>query len=895
MSTLSTALCKGSSWLNPTKTGFECYENVERPSSLKVRNTSISSAKQILLVHCGSWKQEFTKPHNYQLRSQINATSNVLVAITGIQQVRYSEFGKPTTISNIWKQSHHDQPEFLHSNCATEENALCYKSDVQRKLKSLSLKNLKRVNFFLTRDADVALHSVLSPKDNHTARMIPGLQPFYNSWYSISDLINLKRSMNHIPLPLTIPGSSNNKLKKWELGVGVGEDLPAKYQENDPSKELPQRRCGILLHPTSLPGPHGIGDLGKDAYKFIEWLKETGCTVWQVLPLVPPGRRGGEDGSPYAGADANCGNTLLISLDCLVHDGLLDKADLPKPVPVKRMNCAKVAAAKDPLIMKAAAKLVSMSSGKLNEELAKFRNDPNISTWLEEAALFAAIDQATKATTWWTWPSHLRDRDPKAMKAARNEHKGFIDNFVAAQFLFQRQWQALHKYANDAGIRILGDMPFYVGGHSADVWAHRSLFELDPKSGAPTQVSGVPPDAFSATGQLWGSPLYNWKEMARDKYSWWATRLRRAYELYDEFRIDHFRGFAGYWAVPATAKNALSGKWKAGPGKAFFTAMKEAVGKKIDIIAEDLGVITSDVISLRKTLHAPGMAVLQFAYGNNSRNPHLLHNHEFDQVVYPGTHDNDTCVGWWKKATDKEKESAKKYLRFKKEDDVHWEFIRAATASVAKTTIIPMQDVMGLDNNSRMNIPATQAGNWGWRVGEADVFEKLCREKKRLRKFLCRYNRLTRELAVKCKAEKKEKQSKPVPESDPHSGSKSVLETLASTGKSILNQVAEKVKPGDKPKDNKDKPKEKPKEKEKDKDPKHFEKLKETVKEKTVKPFEKMKDAAKEKLNAGKEKLQDGKEKLLDGKEKLKEKAKEKLIDKGKDKGKDNGKDKKKK
>lgn len=672
-------------------------------------------------------------PHNFQRRSQITAVSHALVAITGIQQKAY---GKATGTSNFWEQSHH-QHELLHSDCTTEENTLY--SEGKRNSNSLrSLKNLKQINFYLTRDADVALHSVLLPKESHTARMIPGLLPFNNSWYSLSDLMNLKRSMNNNPLPLTIPGSIYPKLKKWELGVGMGEDLPAKYQDDNPLKLLPQRRCGILLHPTSLPGPHGIGDLGKDAYKFLDWLKGTGCTVWQVLPLVPPGRRGGEDGSPYAGADANCGNTLLISLDCLVHDGLLEKTDLPKPVPVKRMNSAKVAAAKDPLIKKAAAKLVSMSSGKLKEEMEKFRKHPNISSWLEEAALFAAIDQATKAKTWWTWPSHLRDRDPNAMKAAKSEHKGFIDTFVATQFLFQRQWQAIHKYANDAGIRILGDMPIYVGGHSADVWAHRSLFELDAKTGAPTSVSGVPPDAFSATGQLWGSPLYNWKEMAKDKFSWWATRLRRAYELYDEFRIDHFRGFAGYWAVPAAAQNAMAGKWKAGPGKTFFTAMKEAVGKKIDIVAEDLGIITGDVIALRKDLHAPGMAVLQFAYGDNSRNPHLPHNHEFDQVVYPGTHDNDTCVGWWKKATEKEREAAKKYLRFQKDDDVHWEFIRSATASVAKTTIIPMQDVMGLDNNSRMNVPATQAGNWGWRVGEVDVFEKLEREKKRLRKFLYR-------------------------------------------------------------------------------------------------------------------------------------------------------------
>jgi 4-alpha-glucanotransferase len=865
MATLSMALCKGSSWLNPTKTALECYENVDRPSS--VRNTSSSSsAKQISLAHCGSWKREPTKPHNLQLRSQVNAVGHALFAIAGIQQARHSDFGNPTNASRLWKQSHH-QREVLHSDYTTEENTLCCQSNTTG---SRRLKNLKRNIFY---DAGVALHSVLL----------------------------LKRSLNPNPLPLTIPGSSSTKLKKWELGVGAGEDLPAKYKDDDPLKELPQRRCGILLHPTSLPGAHGIGDLGNGAYKFIDWLKETGCTVWQVLPLVPPGRRGGEDGSPYAGADANCGNTLLISLESLVRDGLLEKADLPAPEPVKRMNSAKVAAAKDPLIMKAAAKLVNTSSGKLKEKLEKFRSDPNISSWLEEAALFAALDQATKAKTWWTWPSHLRDRDPNAMKAARKEHQGFINNFVAAQFLFQRQWQALHKYANDAGIKILGDMPIYVGGHSADVWAHRSLFDLDAKTGAPSSVSGVPPDAFSATGQLWGSPLYNWKEMAKDKYSWWATRLRRAYELYDEFRIDHFRGFAGYWAVPASAQNAITGKWKAGPGKAFFTAMKEAVGKKLDIVAEDLGIITPDVVALRKDLHAPGMAVLQFAYSDNSRNPNLPHNHEPDQVVYPGTHDNDTCIGWWKKATDQEKARVKKYLRFTHEDHVHWEFIRAAMASVAKTAIIPMQDLLGLDNNARMNIPATQAGNWGWRVGEADVFQTLTKEQKRLRKLLCRYNRLTHEFAEQCTAECKDVDStrKSKREQSPSIGSAidKSLQTLAAMGKSILGQVA---KP--------DSPKDKDKTKEKEKESKPFEKLKETLREKA----EKLKDVAKEKLKDDAEKLKEkpsekgkdkpGKEKSEErpsekGKDKPgKEKSKEKPSGKGKDKpGKDEGKDNKKK
>lgn len=586
-----------------------------------------------------------------------------------------------------------------------------------------------------TRVADIGLHSHIQSKRSHHS-MLCGIQSeCHSAWHK-----NVRPPC--VSMDISIVGSNSTRIDKWKLGVGVGEDLPLDYQEDDPVKKLPRRRGGILLHPSSLPGAYGIGELGKEAFIFLDWLKGTGCTVWQVLPLVPPGRKGGEDGSPYAGNDANCGNTLLISLDELVKDRLLDKAELPKTIPVKRVNYTAVAAIKDPLVTKAAKKLVG-STGKLKDEFEKFRKNPRISAWLEEAALFASIDQSINATSWWAWPPLLRDRDPAALSAARHKNKDFIDQFTAAQFLFQRQWQAIHNYANAAGIKIVGDMPIYVGGHSADVWAHRSLFALDPKTGAPTMVSGVPPDAFSATGQLWGSPLYNWKEMAKDGYSWWATRMRRAFELYDEFRIDHFRGLAGYWAVEATAETAMGGKWKAGPGVAFFKAIKDAVGK-VDIIAEDLGVITSDVVALRRAVNAPGMAVLQFAFGSDSKNPHLPHNHELEQVVYPGTHDNDTCVGWWKKVTAKEKEVARFYLQFQKDDEVHWEFIRGSLASVARTTIIPMQDVMGLDNSARMNTPATQAGNWGWRVGETGAFKKLEEEKLRLHGLLSDFNRLPR-------------------------------------------------------------------------------------------------------------------------------------------------------
>ncbi|BBN03946.1 4-alpha-glucanotransferase [Marchantia polymorpha subsp. ruderalis] len=562
------------------------------------------------------------------------------------------------------------------------------------------------------------------------------------------------------PLKLSCRGNSSNiavhsvvKGKKRMNAVGApvvapiaryapGDDLPEDYTEDDPTKTALERRAGILMHPTSLPGPYGIGELGDEALRFLDWLKAAGCTVWQVLPLVPPGRKSGEDGSPYAGQDANCGNTLLISLDELVKWGLLDRADLPRKIPVNRIDFDAVAKVKDPLLIKAGKALIK-SDGGLKEEMEKFRKTPSISAWLEEAALFAAIDSNIDANCWWEWPSELRDRNPKALDAARKKYKDYIDVFIAQQFLFQRQWKAIHKYANESGIRIIGDMPIYVGGHSADVWANRSSFMLDEDTGEPTMVSGVPPDAFSDVGQLWGSPLYNWRAMAKDNYKWWVMRMRRAYDLYDEFRIDHFRGLAGYWAVKAGEATALNGSWKVGPREPFFEAIKKNLGK-LDIIAEDLGIITSDVVALRRAIKAPGMAVLQFAFGSDPQNPHLPHNHEVDQVVYPGTHDNDTVLGWWLRITDEEKEAVKQYLRLTSDEDISWEFIGASLSSVARTVIVPMQDVLSLDNSARMNTPAVQAGNWGWRVGETGVFIKLAKEKDRLRALLKYYNRLAR-------------------------------------------------------------------------------------------------------------------------------------------------------
>uniref|UniRef100_A0A5B7BGV6 4-alpha-glucanotransferase n=1 Tax=Davidia involucrata TaxID=16924 RepID=A0A5B7BGV6_DAVIN len=522
--------------------------------------------------------------------------------------------------------------------------------------------------------------------------------------------------------------------------VAVGEDLPVDYADWFPKRDPnDRRRAGVLLHPTSLPGPHGIGDLGDQAFLFLDWLHQAGCSIWQVLPLVPPGRKANEEGSPYSGQDANCGNTLLISLEELVKDGLLTKEELPKPVDEDRVKFSTIADIKDPLIAKAAERLI-LSEGELKGQLEDFRKDPEIASWLEDAAYFAAIDDTLNTFSWYDWPEPLKNRHLAALEEIYQSKKDFINIFIAKQFLFQRQWQKVRDYARMKGISIMGDMPIYVGYHSADVWANKKQFLLN-KSGFPLLVSGVPPDAFSETGQLWDSPLYDWNSMEKHGFSWWICRVRRAQNLFDEFRIDHFRGFAGFWAVPSEAKIATVGRWKVGPGKSIFDVIFRTVGK-INITAEDLGVITEDVVQLRKSIGAPGMAVLQFGFGSDADNPHLPHNHEHNQVVYTGTHDNDTIRGWWSILQQEEKSNVLKYLSITEEDDIPWALIQAALGSVARTAIVPMQDILGLGNSARMNIPATQFGNWSWRIPSSMSLDSLDTQAKKLRDMISMYGRL---------------------------------------------------------------------------------------------------------------------------------------------------------
>eukprot|EP00208_Stichococcus_sp_RCC1054_P003340 CAMPEP_0206140558 /NCGR_PEP_ID=MMETSP1473-20131121/9760_1 /ASSEMBLY_ACC=CAM_ASM_001109 /TAXON_ID=1461547 /ORGANISM="Stichococcus sp, Strain RCC1054" /LENGTH=558 /DNA_ID=CAMNT_0053534735 /DNA_START=359 /DNA_END=2035 /DNA_ORIENTATION=- len=530
---------------------------------------------------------------------------------------------------------------------------------------------------------------------------------------------------------------------RWEEGLKeyqkfkLADDLGKAYGENT-SAPPKGRRAGVLLHPTSLPGAYGVGSIGKEAHAFVDWLASAGMQLWQVLPLVPP-----EDTywSPYSGLDALCGNPLMIDLDDLVVRGLLDKKDLPEKMKVADAHFPTVRKVKGPLLVKAARTLLTDERfDAMRAELAAFRK---ANAWVEESALFYALTQApdTANMAWWDWPEDLRKRDLKTVQAAREEHREVIELFVAEQFIFDKQWTAVKAYANSQGVNIVGDIPIYVGGQSADVWANQGLFELEA-SGAPKMVSGVPPDAFSETGQLWGSPLFKWEAHEKEGYKWWAQRLGRVFSMHNETRIDHFRGFAGYWAVKADAKTAMGGAWLKGPGRNLFDALTKQLGE-VPIIAEDLGVITADVVALREDIGAPGMAVLQFAWGSGAANPHLPHNHYENCVVYPGTHDNSTCQGWWDEDASKDdKKNLKAYLGMSKVQDVPYKFIEVGMRSVARTTIFTMQDVMRLDNKARMNKPGRAEGNWAWRVGESSVWKKLKKEAAQLKTFAELFDRL---------------------------------------------------------------------------------------------------------------------------------------------------------
>ena len=468
-----------------------------------------------------------------------------------------------------------------------------------------------------------------------------------------------------------------------------------------------RREYGILVHPSSLPGPHGIGDLGEGAFQFVDWLASVGARLWQILPLVPPGA----GNSPYSTWSAYAGNPALISLDELTKLNLL-----PPTIPFSndgddRIDFERVTAFKQERLEFAAKTLLSEPEGVLYGQYQSFvRQNP----WVRDAATFRAVKSSQGEQAWWSWPEGLKNREPAALADATETLRDSIELFCVIQFFFQLQWNQLREHCQESGVEILGDMPIYVDADSVDVWCDQTQFQLDA-NGKPSAVAGVPPDAFSATGQLWGNPLYDWDKMSADGYQWWIRRLKRALELADRVRIDHFRGLSAYWAVPAGSADAQSGEWRKGPGAAFFEAVRKELGDNLPIVAEDLGTIDDDVVALVKAADVPNMLVLQFAFGGESDNWYLPHNHGSKSVVYTGTHDNDTSSGWWQHADEKAKHHVRMYFGTDGHD-ISWTLIRSALASVAETAIIPIQDVLSLDSSARMNTPSVGLGNWGWQM-----------------------------------------------------------------------------------------------------------------------------------------------------------------------------------
>jgi 4-alpha-glucanotransferase len=483
------------------------------------------------------------------------------------------------------------------------------------------------------------------------------------------------------------------------------------------------RASGVLLHPTSLPGPYGIGDLGPAAYAWVDWLAGSGCKLWQVLPLGPTGY----GDSPYQCFSAFAGNPYLVSPEVLIKQGLLvkhDLADMPE-WDEHRVDFGRLYLWKPALLDKAFQRFLA-KPGKLQAEFAAFCAEN--AAWLDDYALFMAIKETHGGGPWDEWPRTLRLREPEAMQEARATLASAVMRFSFAQFLFFRQWKDLHAYAHEKGLQIIGDIPIFVAYDSSDVWGHPDLFFLD-ETAKPTVVAGVPPDYFSPTGQLWGNPLYKWEVHRASGFAWWLQRMQATLQLVDILRIDHFRGLAGYWEIPYGKPTAEVGRWVKGPGADFFNAIQAKMGS-LPILAEDLGVITPDVVRLREMFDLPGMKILQFAFSGPD-NPFLPHAFPPNCAVYTGTHDNDTTLGWYASAPQEEKDFARRYLQVDG-SWIAWDLIRAAWSSVAMFALAPMQDLLELGNPARMNFPSHLGGNWEWRMGGQALSEQLQKSVKEL-------------------------------------------------------------------------------------------------------------------------------------------------------------------
>jgi 4-alpha-glucanotransferase len=471
---------------------------------------------------------------------------------------------------------------------------------------------------------------------------------------------------------------------------------------------LQQRSAGILLHITSLPGPHGVGDFGPDAFRFVDWLVAAGQRIWQLLPTTPIG----PGDSPYQSVSAFAGSPLMVALEPLIAVGWLATPQLPQDgFDAGRVEFGRVVPWRLTQLRAAAVGFSIRSSVRERAEFDAWCAQQ--AYWLDDYSLFMALETAHAGQPWWQWDADVRRREPAALQQARRQQEVEIHFWQFVQWCFDRQLGALKAYANARDVAIMGDLPIFIAHHSADCWARPDLYQLD-ESFQPTVVAGVPPDDLGPLGQRWGNPLYRWERMAEEDFAWWTARVRRALEQADVFRIDHFRGFAGYWEIPASCPTAIEGRWVPAPGKALFAAIERALGK-VPIIAEDLGLITPDVIELRDGCGFPGMKILQFGFGSDGAHEFLPHNYANACVVYTGTHDNDTARGWWNNAPQRERQFAGSYLAADKHD-IHWAMIRAACNSVAHMAVFPLQDVMGLDSSHRMNLPGTLGGtNWVWR------------------------------------------------------------------------------------------------------------------------------------------------------------------------------------
>jgi 4-alpha-glucanotransferase len=472
---------------------------------------------------------------------------------------------------------------------------------------------------------------------------------------------------------------------------------------------LAQRRAGVLLHITSLPNEHGLGNMGKEAYNFINFLHDTGIKVWQTLPLgMPHG-----DGSPYQCLSAHAGNPALICLDGLVARGWLQETGQSQQ---DQRSDDKYS--QDCLMTKAYLGFKNLASKAEQQDFVNFCTDK--ASWLDDFVLFVALRNEFGKQCWNQWPEPLKERDVTAIEKARHRLKSVIQVIKFEQFLFYLQWMALKDYANEHNVLLFGDIPIFVSYDSADVWANRDVFKLDSQ-GEMSVVAGVPPDYFSETGQRWGNPHYDWNNLRKSKFSWWNERIRSQLEMLDILRIDHFRGFEAAWEIPAAEETAINGKWVKAPGKDLLTTLKKEFGN-IPLVAEDLGIITAEVDELRTAFNLPGMKILQFAFGDTAENPYLPHNYDHNSVVYTGTHDNDTTLGWFNSLQDHEKARIYSYLGHS-QASMPYLLIGTAFASVANLAIVPMQDILALGSEDRMNTPGTVEGNWKWQFSWQQLHE----------------------------------------------------------------------------------------------------------------------------------------------------------------------------